>query len=513
MIERSYLTGWQLLLLNIAIGLGTFIQVLDTSIANVALPYIAGNLSVSADEGTWVITAFSASNAIVLPLTGWLANYFGSVRLFVWSVLLFALVSFFCGLSSSMTYLVTLRVLQGAVAGALIPLSQSLLLSQNPPEKRGLALGFWIIIVITAPIFGPIVGGYITQEYSWPWIFYINVPIGAFSALFTWHFLKDKETPIVRNPIDWIGLILLTIGVGTLQVMLDKGKDLDWFESNVIIALTIISMISIVYFVLWNRLQKHPIVDFSVFKNLNFAIGTLALTLGFLLYFGSTVVIPLWLQTQQNYTPLWAGVAVAPIGLIPVLVSLPLGAVIHRFDLRKISALSFIFFSYGFFVQSNFTTQLSLQTIMYTRLLQGIGVSLFFLPLLQLSLSTISQSQYTNATGLSNFTRILIGSGFGTSLTIELWTRLSIFHHARLAESMTNANVEVVNAYQALENAGFSADVTKNIIDIGVTQQAFMLSTNDLAFLSSVLFLFLIPLLFLCERPTHKEGATIAIEG
>jgi DHA2 family multidrug resistance protein len=505
-MERPYLQGWHLLLLNIAIGLGTFIQVLDTSIANVALPYIAGNLNVSADEGTWVITSFAASNAIVLPLTGWLSNYFGSVRLFVWSVILFAIVSFFCGLSSNMSVLVTMRTLQGAVAGALIPLSQSLLLSHNPPKNQGVALGFWIIIVITAPILGPIVGGYLTQEFSWPWIFYINVPVGAISAFFTWYFLKDRETPIIRNPIDWVGLFLLTVGVGTLQIMLDKGKDLDWFESNLIITLTIVSIVSLIYFVIWNRFQKHPIVDFSIFRNINFAIGTLNLTLGYLFYFGSTVVIPLWLQTQQNYTPLWAGVAVAPIGLVPFLISLPLGAYLHRFDLRKLSALSFLLFSYGFYIQSNFTTQLSLESVMYTRFLQGFGVAIFFLPLLQISLSTIPKDQYANATGLSNFMRILIGSGFGTSLTIELWTRLEIFHHARLAETMTNSRSVVSDAYNALGQVGFNHALSTNIVDIEVTRQSFMLATNDISWLCAILFLTLIPLVFLCKDVRAAEG-------
>ena len=229
-------------------GLGTFIQVLDTSIANVAVPYIAGNLSVSADQGTWVITTFAATNALVLPLTGWLSSFFGRVRLFVWSVILFAFTSFLCGLSTSLTMLVIFRFIQGAVAGSLIPLSQSLMMSSNPPRMKGMALGFWGMIVIVAPILGPIIGGYLTYNYSWPWIFYINVPIGLFSALTTWYFLKDKESEIVKNPIDWAGLFFLSVGIICLQIMLDRGKDLDWFRSNVIISLTLVSVVSLAYF-------------------------------------------------------------------------------------------------------------------------------------------------------------------------------------------------------------------------------------------------------------------------
>ena len=314
-MSPKYYTGTQLFILNFAIGLGTFIQILDSSIANVAVPYIAGNLSVSADDGTWVITSFSASNAVMLPLTGWLSDYFGKVRLFFWSVLLFTITSFLCGIATSLPMLVVFRVFQGAVAGSLIPLSQSLLVANNPPESQGRALGFWAMIVIVAPIIGPIVGGYLTYEYSWPWIFYINVPIGLFSAFVTWVFLRDRESEIVRNPIDWIGLFFLSVGVGCLQVMLDKGKDSDWFESNAIIALTLISAISLTYFVVWTYFQPYPIVDFSFFRNRNFAFGTLAITIGYLVYFGSTVTVPLWLQTQQNYTAYWAGIAMAPSAL------------------------------------------------------------------------------------------------------------------------------------------------------------------------------------------------------
>lgn len=492
---------WTLILLNFGIGLGTFIQILDTSIANVAIPYIAGNLSVSADEGTWVITSFAASNAIVLPLTGWLSNYFGSVRLFVWSVLLFSLVSFLCGLSTSLTMLVTLRVIQGAVAGSLIPLSQSLIVAHNPPEQQGSALGFWAMIVIVAPVLGPIIGGYLTYNYSWPWIFFINVPIGIFSAVAVGIILKDKESKIVRNPIDWIGLFFLAVGVGALQIMLDKGKDLDWFDSNIIIALTVTSIISLTYFVLWTYYQKFPIVDFSFFRNRNFTFGTIAITVGFLLYFGSTVTIPLWLQTEQNYTPLWAGVAVAPIGVAAVIFSTTIGKYMRYFDLRFVAATSFLLFSIGFFYQANFTTQVDLITIMKSRLLQGLGVMIFFLPLVQLSLGDIPKDRYGSASGLFNFIRVLVGSGFGTSLSIYLWSRREIFYHARLGESITPYSNMTTRFYNYLSGYSpeFSQKVITGVIDMQVEQQAYMLSTNDLSWLGGWMFIALIPVVFLCK--------------
>lgn len=507
---QKYETDGRLLLLNISLGLGTFIQVLDTSIANVAIPYIAGNLSVSADQGTWVITSFAASNAIVLPLTGWLSDYFGRVRLFVWSLLLFAFTSFLCGLAPNLALLILFRTLQGAVAGSLIPLSQSLILANNPPEKKGAALGFWGMIVIVAPILGPIIGGYLTDEYSWPWIFYINVPLGLFSAGATWIMLKDRESEIVRNPIDWTGLFLLSLGVISLQIMLDKGKDLDWFESNAIIALTLISVISIAYFCIWNVYQKFPIVDFSFFKNRNFTFGTICTTLGYLIYFGSTVTLPLWLQTEQGYTAYWAGIAIAPIGLIPFLFSPLVGKHMHLIDLRWLVTLCFIFFASSFFYQSYFTTQVDLYSIMLSRFLQGFGVVIFFLPLVQLSLGEIPPSKYASASGLFNFIRILVGSGFGTSLSIELWTRREIFHHSRLAESITSYRPLVTESYQHLERASplLTPKIVNQLVDRQVEQQAFMLATNELAWLGAWMFILMIPLLFLCKpvKPSSQSN-------
>lgn len=501
----TYETGGRLILLNIALGLGTFIQILDTSIANVAIPYIAGNLSVSADQGTWVITSFAVSNAIVLPLTGWLSNYFGRVHLFVWSVALFALTSFLCGLAPNLPLLILFRTAQGAVAGSLIPLSQSLMISNNPPERKGAALGFWGMIVVVAPILGPIVGGYLTDQYSWPWIFYINVPIGFFSAGITWILLKDRENKIIRNPIDWTGLFLLSTGVACLQIMLDKGKDLDWFESNTIFSLTVISTIAITYFCIWNHYQKHPIIDFSFFRNRNFKVGMICSTLGYLVFFGGTVTLPLWLQTEQGYTAYWAGIAIAPVGIIPFLVSAQVGKYMYLFDLRVLVTLSFIFFAFSLFYQSYFTIEVDIYTIMLTRFFQGFGVAIFFLPLVQLSLGDIPESQYASASGLFNFIRILVGSGFGTSLSIQLWTRREIFHHARLAESVTSYRPLTMEFYQNLENKGppFSFDVVNHLVDKQVEQQAFMLATNELAWMGAWMFILMIPLLYLC-RPVKS---------
>ncbi len=511
-MTKPFYEGSKLTLINFAIGLGTFIQVLDSSIANVAIPYIAGNLSVSSDEGTWVITSFAASNAIVLPLTGWLSDYFGRVKLFVWSVLLFAITSFLCGFSTSLTMLILFRILQGAVAGSLIPLSQSLLILNNPPEKQGPALGFWSMIVIVAPVLGPIVGGYLTDVYTWPWIFYINVPIGIFSAAIVWYYLSDRESEIVRNPIDWTGLLLLSIGVGCLQIMLDNGHDLDWFQSNVIIALTLISATSFLYYFVWNHFQEYPIVDFSFFKNRNFLIGTIAITIGYLLFFSSTVTVPLWLQTEQDYTPFWAGVAVAPIGIPAVLLSTTVGRFSNRVDLRYLAALSFVLFAFGYFYQSNFTTEVDLNTIMFARFLQGFGIVVFFLPIIQISLAEIPKSRLASATGLFHFVRILVGSGFGTSLAVQTWTHFEETHHAYLTEYLTHYNPVTTQFYDdfSSQNLNLSEHVINGLLDQQVEKQAFMLALNDLSWLAAWLFLCLVPLIFLCKPPKSAPSTQAA---
>ena len=316
----------------------------------------------------------------------------------------------------------------------------------------------------------------------------------------------------MRNPIDWVGLFFLGLGVGCLQIMLDKGKDLDWFESNVIIGLTITALIALTYFVIWNNFQQYKIVDFSFFKNRNFALGTLAITLGFLIYFASAVTIPLWLQTEQNYTPYWAGVAVAPIGLASFVLSTTIGKHMHRLDLRLWVILSFIFFALGFFYQANFTTQVSLWQIILARFYQGFGVAFFFLPLVQLSLGEVHKLRYASAAGLFHFIRILVGSGFGTSLTIEIWTRLEIFHHARLTEALTVYSATTNQFYDYLTNYSttYTPDVINRILDSQVEQQAFMLSTNDLSWGGAWLFLCLIPLIFLCKPVTHSKEVVAA---
>src|SRR6201992_762189 len=294
------LQGTALTIGTIALSLATFMNVLDTPIANVSIPAMSGDLGVSPDHGTWVITSFGVANAISLPLTGWLTRRFGQVKLFTWSVTLFTIASFLCALAPTLNMLILFRVLQGAVAGPMMPLSQALLLSSYPKAKAGAALGMWSITTLVAPVVGPVLGGWITDNISWPWIFYINVPVGIIAGVATWIIYKSRETPTMSLPIDKIGLLLLVLWVGALQVMLDKGKDLDWFGSGQIITLPIVAVFVFVLFLIWELTEKHPVVDLSLFSRRNFLISTIAMLMAYGLFFGNVVLLPLWLQQDMG---------------------------------------------------------------------------------------------------------------------------------------------------------------------------------------------------------------------
>ena len=282
------MTGAPLALVTAVLGFGSFMNILDMSIANVSVPTIAGDLGVSYSQGTWVITSYAVSEAIMMPLTGWLALRFGQVRMFVAATLLFTLASLLCGLAPNFPLLVGARVLQGVFGAAMLPLSQALMVSIYPPQKRGMALGLWIMTTILAPIVGPLVGGWLTETFSWRWVFLINLPFGIVVAMLSWQLLQARETERRKLPVDYVGLILLTIGIGTLQILLDKGNELDWFASGTIIALAVTSFVALAFFVAWELTEEHPVVDLHLFGRGNFAIGSACLMLGSMAFFGGS---------------------------------------------------------------------------------------------------------------------------------------------------------------------------------------------------------------------------------
>src|SRR3569833_2999056 len=335
------LVGGVLAITARALAMGTFMQVLDSTIANVSLPTISGNLGVSTNQGTWVITAFAVANGIGVPLTGRLMGRYGVVRTFVFSVLAFTIASFLCGIAWDLTSLIVFRILQGAVSGPMIPGSQALLISIFPPNKRGAALGIWSITTLVAPICGPILGGYISDNWHWGWIFLINVPVGLVVTVLCWGNLKERETQTRRLPIDAVGLALLVLWAGALQIMLDTGKNADWFESGWIILLGLASVLGFIAFLLWESTDEHPIIDLSLFENRNFTLGTIVFCLGNGVFAANMLLIPLWLQTQLGYTATWAGLVSAPTGAVAVLVTPLVAKLMARYDARLIATIAF----------------------------------------------------------------------------------------------------------------------------------------------------------------------------
>jgi DHA2 family multidrug resistance protein len=503
MSNNASFTPPSLLLSTIGLSLATFMQVLDTTIANVALPTISGNLGVSSEQGTWVITSFAVSNAIALPLTGWLSRRFGEVKLFLWATLLFVLASFLCGISTSMPELVGFRVVQGLVAGPLYPMTQTLLIAVYPPAKRGMALALLAMVTVVAPIAGPILGGWITDSYSWPWIFFINIPVGLFAAMIVRQQLAKRPVVTSRQPMDYVGLITLIIGVGALQVVLDKGNDMDWFESNFIIIGTVISAIALTAFVIWEMTDEHPVVNLKLFKYRNFSVGTFTLVMGYAGFFGINLILPQWLQTQMGYTATWAGLAVAPIGILPVLMSPFVGKYAHKFDLRVLAGLAFTAIGGSCFMRAGFTNQVDFEHIALVQLFMGIGIALFFMPTLSILLSDLPPQQIADGSGLATFLRTLGGS-FAASLTTWIWIRRANQHHAYLTESITAYDPASQHAIQGMGGPG---QATYSQLDQIVQSQAYMLSTVDYFTLLGWMFAVLIVLVWLAKPPfTAKAG-------
>ncbi|MDB5975544.1 MAG: family efflux transporter permease subunit [Nevskia sp.] len=495
----------------LALALGTFMQVLDTTIANVSIPTIAGDLGVSADQGTWIITSFAVANGVSVPLTGWLMQRYGVVRTFVFSVLMFTIASFLCGVAWSLPSLIFFRVLQGAVSGPMIPGSQALLISLFPPEKKGTALAIWSMTTLVAPIAGPILGGYISDNYPWPWIFLINLPVGLFCAAICWRFLKTRETPTRKLAIDKVGLALLFVWVGALQIMLDKGKDLDWFESTPIVVLTIVTAISFVAWLIWELGEKQPIVDLSLFKSRNFAIGTLALCLGYAVFFGNVVLMPLWLQTQVNYTATWAGLVAAPSGVVAVLISPLIGRFMGRYDARWFASASFFFFAVSYFMRAGYTADSSFMAFVIPLLVQGIAMGMFFVSMLTISLDRLPAHRVPAASGLNNFLRITGGS-FATSLTTTYWDRREALHQSRLVESVTPYDPAFQSTMTQLHSLGLNDQSAAATLMRGVIGQGYLLSSLDIFYFSGWVALLLIPLCWIVRKPASGGGAVAAAD-
>ncbi|HWX90665.1 MAG TPA: DHA2 family efflux MFS transporter permease subunit [Rhizomicrobium sp.] len=509
--EMKPMVGGQLAITALALAMGTFMQVLDSTIANVSLPTISGNLGVSPDQGTWVITAFAVANGIGVPLTGWLMGRYGVVRTFAVSVLAFTVASFLCGIAWSLPSLIFFRVLQGGVSGPMIPGSQALLISIFPSDKRGAALGIWSITTLVAPICGPILGGYISDNYHWGWIFLINVPVGIAVTFLAWVNLKSRETPTRKLPIDTVGLGLLVVWVGSLQVMLDQGKDLDWFASTQIVILAIVTVIGFFAFLIWELTAKNPIVDLSLFKGRNFALGTLAFCLGYAVFFACNLLMPLWLQTQVGYTATWAGLVAAPTGVIAVLLT-PLSAkLMNKVDARIIASVAFIAFGVSYLMRARFTADASFVDFMLPLLVQGIAMATFFLAMITILLDGIPPQKIPLASGLSNFARIT-GGGFAASIVTTLWDRREALHQSRMADQTTIFTPGLSQALRSLHGFGLSDLAAKAAVTRTMISQAYLLAADDIFWASGWICLVLIGSVWLCRRAVSGGGTHAAAD-
>ena len=448
----------------------TLLLVLDYSIANIAIPYIAGGLAISEDQGIYVITFFAIGNAVGLAMTGWLVRQFGQVRTLLVSIALFTLFSFVCGFSFSLLMLIGSRFFQGLVAGPMIPLSQAFIIQEAPPGKKTRDIAIWSTIVITGPVLGPLLGGYISYWYNWSWIFYINIPTGIACFLILWILLRKKSSHIEKEPGDFLGMILLVIVVTCLQIFLDRGQEWDWWNSHAIRACFIGFVISSVFFVIRELGISKPFFQIRLLKRFSFSFANVLLFISYGIYFGSVVLIPLWLQEFMGYDAIRAGIAVCTLGIAPVLFSWIVPKVIQKVGNLVTEIISYLFFGISaVYVAFAFTTDIDLGHIGFSRFLMGCGFIFYITPLIQISIADIAPQELASATGIFHFFRALSG-GVGASLFTTLWQRRTIFHHERIGSTVTAFNPMTPE----------SSDLSSlQMLNDSLDQQASVLALND----------------------------------
>jgi DHA2 family multidrug resistance protein len=501
-------------LITIAVMAGTFMEIVDTTVVNVALPHLAVSLSASVDEATWVLTSYLVSNAIVLPITGWLGALFGRKRFLLLCLALFTGTSVLCGAAPNLGLLILFRVFQGIGGGALQPSSQAILLETFPPRERGMAMAIWGIGVVIAPIIGPVLGGWITDNYSWRWVFYINLPIGIISFIMTLFLIFDP--PYIRTQragrIDYFGLGLLCVGLGALQIVLDKGEREDWFSSAFIVRLSITAVVALAVLIYWELKTRDPVVDLRLFKEKTYALGvTIMYFFGFALY-GSIVLLPLYLQTLMGYDATLAGWALAPGGLGSLIVMPIVGRIITYVDNRLLIALGLVINGIAMYMMSIFNLQIDFWHAMLPRFIQGLGLGMTFVTLTTVTMSRISQERMGNATGIFNLLRNLGGS-FGIATMVTLLSRRSQFHQSRLVEHINPTSLNFQQwAFQAKELLAGSGVAEPGFLDrlsLGglyqeVLRQAQMMAFCDDYWLLTIIFALLIPLVLFMRRLDHQ---------
>ncbi len=499
----------------IAVMAATFMEVLDTTVVNVSLPHIAGNLSATNEEATWALTSYLVANAIILPMTGWLANFFGRKRLLLGSVIGFTAASFFCGFAHSLPFLIFFRIVQGATGGGLQPLSQAILLEVFPPRERGKAMAFWALGIVVAPMLGPVLGGWLTDNWSWRWVFYVNIPIGLIAVFMIQMFVFDP--PYIKRKegasIDWLGIGFLVIGIGALQIMLDKGQQEDWFASNFIRVLAALMVFGIVALILRELSTDHPIVDLTVFRNRTYASGTFLMTvLGFVLY-GSTMLLPLMMQTLLGYSALDAGLTTLPRGLASFIVMPIVGILMTRAQPRRMLAFGVAVVSLSVYLLSQLSLDVGYWQFFTALIIQGSAMGFIFIPLSVITNDPIPKERIGNATSVFNLLRNIGGSIGIASMTTLLARRMQV-HTAYLGAHVDSYSTTARMQMEGMKNAliaqgadpGTAAKQAAAALFGRVQQQAAILSYNDCFRLMAGMFICMLPLVLIMRRPKHAGG-------
>jgi DHA2 family multidrug resistance protein len=512
---RSPVNPW---IIALTVTLATFMEVLDTSIANVALPHIAGSLSAGQDESTWVLTSYLVSNAIVLPLSGWLSSIMGRKRFYMSCVALFTISSALCGFSLNLPMLIVFRILQGVGGGGLQPSEQAILADTFAPAKRGMAFAVYGIAVIMAPAIGPTLGGWITDNFSWRWIFFINVPVGILSLLLTQRLIQDppyfRRRKLSETHIDYVGLGLVALGLGTLQVILDKGQRDDWFESHFIVVLTVISAASLIFVIFWEWNHKDPIIDLHLFRERTFATANfLMFMLGFALL-GSTLLLPLFMQTLLGYTAERSGLALMPGGFT-IMVAMPIvGFLLSRYSPRYLMMFGLSMLSISLFHMTTFDLGMDFHSVMMARVYQALGLAFLFVPINTTAYAGLPRDKNNAASGLMNLARN-IGGSVGISVVTTMLARRTQFHQVRLTENLSAANPQFQSTLRGLTGTfaasgpGGAVQHAYAMIQANLIRQATMLAYIDNFWLLGVVIGCLIPCVFLIKK-TKPGGEIVA---
>ncbi len=518
---QAHEAGASRLLVAPTVGLAAFMEVLDISIANVALQHIAGSLSASTDESTWVLTSYLVTNAIILPVSGWLATTIGRKRYFLGCIIGFSVTSFLCGVAPSLATLIIARGLQGITGGGLQPNAQAILADAFPPQKRGLAFAAYGIAVVFAPAIGPTLGGWITDNFSWRWVFLLNVPVGALLTLLATQVLADPPEFIARRRarlregirLDYIGFALLAVGMCALQVVLDKGQEDDWFASSFITDLAIAAVIALGGFIIWELRRDDPIVDLRILANRNFAIGNLLMfMLGFILL-GSTVLLPLFVQTQLGYTATDAGLVISPGGFAIMLLMPLVGALVSRVDARFLIAFGLVATGLALLWMTRFDADIDYATVAWARVYQSAGLAFLFIPINTVAYLGLTPEKSNTASAIINMMRN-IGSSVGISFATTLIARRQQYHQNMLIEHVTPYGSAYQAAIQHLQqaylagsaNAADALHQAQAKLYALVQQQATALSYIDSFWIFGVTFLALVPLVFLMGKSVRGAG-------